>query len=357
MYQHDGARVAPTGGSLPAAHGQCGCIDVHTHVVPHDFPRYVGSRADAPWPSMVAAQACHRHVMVSGKVYRTVSDHAWDTWRRIDDMDAADIAQQVLSPMPELLAYWLDGEDGAAMARYLNDTIASMVTSAPHRFVGLGAVPLQDVDRAVAELDHAVHQLGLAGVEIGGNVNGVPIGDARFRPFFEAAEQWGAALFVHPLRPAGLDRLVGPAALEQVLAFPGEIGLAAASMITGGTLARYPRLRIAFSHGGGSLPVLLARLQHAWDAFRPLRDMIGLAPRELARSMYYDDLLYDTTAIVSLIGLMGPAQVMVGSDYPFAIMDKDPVGRVATLNVRDEWIPLLRGGNARRWLGLESAEP
>jgi len=357
MYRHDGARPAATSNNNSATSEQCRCIDVHTHVVPYDFPNYVGGNHGAPWPSMAAANGCHRHVMVSGKVYRTVSEHAWDSWRRISDMDAANIAQQVLSPMPELLSYWLDASDGAAMARFLNDTVAVMVARAPGRFVGLGAVPLQDVDRAIVELDYAKHQLGLAGVEIGGNVNGTPIGDARFRPFFEAAERWGAAIFVHPLRPAGVERLVGPAALEQVLAFPGEIGLAAASMVTGGTLARHPRLRIAFSHGGGSLPVLLPRLQHTWEVFEPLRDVIEKAPRDLARSMYYDDLLYDDEAILRLVRIMGPTQVMVGSDYPFAIMDKDPTGRVDALDICADSMSLLRSGNARRWLGLEDTQP
>jgi len=293
--------------------------------------------------------------MVSGKVYRTVSHHAWEPQQRVKDMDASGIERQVLSPMPELLAYWMNPTDGAAMARYLNETTASMVAAAPDRLAGLGAVPLQDVDRAIAELDFLMHELGLSGVEIGGNINGVPIGDVRFRPFFEAAERWGAAIFVHPLRPVGLERLVGPAGLEQVLAFPGEIGLAAASMITGGTLVRHPRLRIAFSHGGGSLPILLFRLQHAWETIAPLRDAIEVSPSEVARTMYYDDLLYRADAITSLIQTMGPTQVMVGSDYPFAIMDRDPAGRIAELNIQPEWVPLLRGHNARRWLGMGEA--
>ena len=95
-------------------------------------------------------------------------------------------------------------------------------------------------------------------------MNGVSIGDARFEPFFAAAEQAGAAIFVHALRPAGQDRIVGAFA-EQALCFPGDIALAAASMITGGIAARHPKLRIAFSHGGGALSILLPRLVHAWQ--------------------------------------------------------------------------------------------
>jgi aminocarboxymuconate-semialdehyde decarboxylase len=279
----------------------CGAIDVHTHVVPEDFPPYLGARLGVRWPSMAPAQPCHRHVLLDGTVYRTVSHQCWDTTVREADLRQQGLSHQVLSPMPELLSYWLDGEDAATLCRYLNEQIARMVQRSPARFSGLGAVPLQDVDRAIAELDRALHELGLAGIEIGSNVDGVPIGDPHFLPFFQAAERWGAAVFVHALRPAGLDRLVGPPILEQTLAFPGEVGLAAASMITGGTLAKCPRLRLAFSHGGGTLAQLLPRLEHAWTSFPALQALIGGSPTAAAKTLYFDDLVYDAVAIRHLL--------------------------------------------------------
>jgi aminocarboxymuconate-semialdehyde decarboxylase len=333
----------------------CGCVDVHTHIVPERFPKYVGRQADARWPTMAAAKPCHQHVMLDGKIYRTVSHQTWDTGVRLQDMQATGITRQVLSPMPELLSYWLDADDGVAMCRFLNETIAQMVSAAPDRFSGLGAVPLQDVDRAVVELERAVRDFGLAGVEIGSNINGTPIGDARLRPFFEAAERLGAAVFVHPLRPAGLDRVVGPPIYEQAVAFPGEIGLAAISMITGGTMLACPGLRIAFSHGAGSLQVQAPRLQQAWEKVPAIGEAIKEAPRETVRRMFYDDLLYDATAIEALVRLAGPTQVMIGTDYPFTIMDQDPVGRIASLGLDEAVRDALRGGNAQRWLGLPNA--
>src|SRR6185369_3670035 len=201
-------------------------IDIHTHVVPENFPAYAGKGRDVAWPTMAAAHACHRHVMISGKVYRTVADGSWSVPRRIEAMGGMRVARQALSPMPELLSYWL---------------------------------PLQDVDSAIRELDFVLKNLKFSGVEIASHVNGVSIGDARFEPFFAAAEQAGAAIFVHALRPAGQDRIVGAFA-EQAVCFPGDIALAAASMITGGIAARHPKLRIAFSHGGGALSMLLPRL-------------------------------------------------------------------------------------------------
>ena len=330
----------------------CGCVDIHTHVVPHDFPRYLGRHAGARWPSMADARPCHRHVMLDGKVYRTVSHQAWDTQVRLADMERTQVERQVLSPMPELLSYWLEGEDGAAMCRFLNETIAGMVQAQPGRFSGLAAVPLQDPDRAIEELRHAVGELKLAGVEIGTNVNGTPIGDPRFRPFFEACASLGAAVFVHPLRPAGMDRLVGPPALEQVGAFPGEVGLSALSMLTGGTLAALPDLRIAFSHGGGSLQVLVPRLQQAWEVLPAVKETMAEAPREAVRRLFFDDLLYDAGAIEALVRLAGPTQVMAGTDYPFSIMDREPAARLASLSLDEAMLQALRRDNALRWLGL-----
>ena len=327
-------------------------IDVHTHVVPESFPAYLGVHVNAPWPSMAPAQACHRHVMVSGAVYRTVSHQCWDCRVRLADMDDKRIGRQVLSPMPELLSYWMEPQDGVQMCRYLNEVIATMVAKAPQRFFGLGAVPLQDVAAAIRELDVAVHEMGLSGVEIGGNVNGKVIGEPSFIPFFEAAAQWGAAVFVHPLRPSGMERLVGPAALEQVLAFPGETGLAAASLITGGTLDRIPGLRIAFSHGGGTLSLLLPRLRHAWNTLPPVRNAVVADPIRMARRMYFDDLVYDAATIHRLIEVFGSSQILVGSDYPFSIMDGDPAQRLESLNLPDQTLAMLRSGNARRWLAL-----
>src|SRR5438477_6990054 len=189
-----------------------------------------------------------------------------------------------------------------------------MVEQAPQRFIGLGAVPLQDTDAAVAELDFVLKKLKLAGVEIASHVNGTSIGDARFEPFFAAAEKMGAAIFVHALRPAGQDRIVG-AFPEQAVCFPGDIGLACASMITGGIGARHPKLRIAFSHGGGVMSILLARLVHAWNMFPKAKESLSESPAVTAKRFYYDQLVFEPRAVQFVIGTFGACQIIVGSAY------------------------------------------
>jgi aminocarboxymuconate-semialdehyde decarboxylase len=326
------------------------CIDVHTHVVPERFPAYAGKNRDIPWPSMAEAHACHKHVMISGKVYRTVSDGCWSLPRRIEDMAAMRVTRQAISPMPELLSYWLPLDDAQSMIRYLNDTIAGMVDAAPQRFVGLGAVPLQDVDAAIRELEYC-KRLQFAGVEIASHVNGTSIGDPRFEPFFAACEQMGAAVFVHALRPAGQERIVGPF-VEQAVCFPGDIGLACASMITGGIGARHPKLRIAFSHGGGVMSILLPRLTHAWNVFPKAKEALPEAPAVTARRFYYDQLVFDPSAVRFVMQTFGDTQILIGTDYPFAMGDFHPMKTLELADVHGETLVALSSGNAKRFLGL-----
>ena len=122
-------------------------------------------------------------------------------------------------------------------------------------------------------------KLKFSGVEIASHVNGVSIGDARFEPFFAEAERLGAAIFVHALRPAGQDRIVGAFA-EQAVCFPGDVALACASMITGGIASRHPKLRIAFSHGGGTMAILMPRLVHAWNVFPKAKESLAGVARD-----------------------------------------------------------------------------
>ena len=198
----------------------------------------------------------------------------------------------------------------------------------------------------------ALGTLGFAGVEIGSNINGVPIGDMRFDPFFEACEALDLAVFVHALRPTGMDRLVGPAPLQQVLAYPTDVGLAAASALTSNLILRRPRLRIAFSHGGGTLAMLLPRLEQAVSVFPALRETVQISPTEQARSFYFDTLVFDTPTLQHLVALFGDTQLMIGTDYPFNFHEPQPVQRIAQAGFDAGVTQQLVQTNGLRFLGL-----
>jgi aminocarboxymuconate-semialdehyde decarboxylase len=332
----------------------CTCgIDIHAHFIPHDFPRYLGSALPADWPSMAPAHACHRHVMIAGKVYRTVSEKAWSPSRRIADMEHMGLSHQALSPMPELLSYWMAPAAAAQLLRYVNDQLAAAAALSGGRLVGMGAVPLQDMDLALAELDYLTEQLGFRAIEIGSNINGRPPGAPEFAPFFAACEDKGVAVFVHALKPAGTERLVGPSNLLQALGYPSEVGLAAASVLTSNLIERHPGLRIAFSHGGGTLAMLLPRLEQARKVFPALAETMPVSPSEQARRLSYDTLVFDSPTLNLLLQRFGPDALMIGTDYPFAFHDPRPVASIEAAVADPSTRAKLVTGNAARFLGLD----
>jgi aminocarboxymuconate-semialdehyde decarboxylase len=334
-------------------------IDIHTHIVPAGFPAYAGKHATEfggkQWPQMAAAHDCHhKSVMIDGKNFRTVTDECWDIGRRREAMAQMGIARQVLSPMPELLSYWLPLEDALPLTRHVNDSIAAMVARAPDKFIGLGGVPMQDPDVAARELEKLMRD-GFKGVELGSNINGAPLGDPKFDGFFATAEELGAAVFVHALHPAGKERIIGPPGLMAYIGFPLETAYCIASLMTGGTLTRHPHLRLAFSHGGGAFASILPRLTHGWTINPNFAERIGISPYEHARRLYYDTLVYDAPTLRNLIDLFGMRQLCIGTDFPFDIHEHHPVEAVAALKLSDGEVKLLHHDNAMRFLGDTAA--
>ncbi|MGH7348362.1 MAG: amidohydrolase family protein, partial [Candidatus Rokuibacteriota bacterium] len=180
-------------------------VDMHAHIIPENFPP-AGPRPSAwSWPSLDHFEPGRARVMIGGENYRTVHDGNWNVERRLSDMKRQRVDVEVISPMPELCAYWFTPADALDLCRYTNDVIVRMCAAAPGRFIGLGIVPLQDPDMAAKELTH-IKSLGFPGVELGSNVNGKSLGMAEFQGFFQEAERLGVAVFVHALRPTMMER-------------------------------------------------------------------------------------------------------------------------------------------------------
>ncbi|PWA11960.1 amidohydrolase [Pueribacillus theae] len=326
-------------------------IDLHTHVIPSKFPKMQKRKGDSRWPQIEKAEEGFSNIVISGKVFRTVTDHCWNPLLRIQDMDKEDVQQQVLSVMPELMSYWAEPEDAVIFCRYLNESISKMVEAYPDRFIGLGTVPLQNPELAAKELELIKKEYRLTGVQIGTHVRGNPIGDPAFHVFFEEAEKLGLAIFVHPLHPLGEERIIGPPVLKNFVGFPSEIAFSVASVITGLVLEHFPNLRICFSHGGGGFGLVLLRLIQGWKTRKELREELPQSPQLYAEKLFFDTLVYDKRVFRYVKEIFSVNNLIVGSDYPFSIRESPPgkvVSDMSDLSI-DEF-ELLRTRNAQRFL-------
>ncbi len=296
-------------------------IDAHTHMVPRHIPRQ--PERDKLWPYVDAVGPDEAAVMIDGREFRRIDSRSWDPARRICDMERENVHAQVLSPMPELLSHWLAADDAEYLADIVNESIAEMCAAAPDRFHGLGMIAAQAPERAQMALGK-IAALGLSGIEIGTHVNGVPLGDPRLWPIYEACEAMNLAIFVHALRPCGMERMGGPKEVALIASFPLEIAMAAVSLLASGVLARFPRLRIMLSHGGGALPAILGRIEMSRGHIPSIAEALPGGAWELARRFWYDTNVYDAETLAFLASRMGRDRLVVGSDYPFLIRQPHP---------------------------------
>lgn len=322
-------------------------IDIHTHVLPGALPDlgpgFVRIEPEAPGRARMT---------IDGKLFRRIESNCWDAGVRIAECDRDGVDVQVLSAIPVMFSYWAEPSRGLELARRLNDHVAGVQEARPERFVGLGTVPMQDSGLAIGELTRCMRELGLAGVEIGSNVNGANLDSPELFPFFEAAQELGAAVFVHPWEMVGRERM-SRYWLPWLVGMPAETSLAICSLIFGGVLERLPNLRIAFAHGGGAFPGTFGRIAHGFEA-RP--DLVAadnaVPPAEYLRRIYVDSLVHDPLALRYLVDRMGAERIALGSDYPFPLGEAHPGELIAASGFSDATRARLLHGTALEWLGL-----
>lgn len=322
-------------------------VDIHCHLNIAAAETWVRSQiADPPNPLAFMSPAS---MAVNGRLFAEIGPKLNGVDIRIGDMDRLGIDVQAISPSPGQYYYFAPPEVGREAARIVNDGIAQAVASHPDRLVGMGTVPLQDPQMAIAEMRRCVTQLGLRGIEISTNVDGRELSDPRLRPFFAAAEDLGVLLFMHPLGFTHGQRLADHY-LDNIIGNPLESTIALSHLIFGGVLEDHPGLKLCVAHGGGYLPGYWGRMDHAWRARDDCRQHIGRAPSSYLRQIWLDTLVFDQDELDALVRTHGAARLCLGSDYPFDMAEPDPVGFHARLD--DDARARILGLNAAELLGL-----
>jgi len=297
-------------------------------------------------------RSCGACMMKGDNIFRVVEENCYKPVARISDMDQTNVDKQVLSTIPVLFNYWAKANDGLETARFFNDHIAETSANDPDRFIGIGTVPLQNVDLSIREMERCVSDLKMPGLEIGTNVNGKNLGEKEFFPFFEAAEKLNCSLFIHPWEMMGEEQ-TKKYWLPWLVGMPAETTRAICSLIFGGVMERFPNLRIAFAHGGGSFPYTLGRIEHGFDV-RP--DLVAIdnkkSPRQYVGKFWVDSLVHEEHAFNFLLAIIGADKICVGSDYPFPLGEHRPGEMIERMQLEKNLQEKLFEKNALSWLGI-----
>jgi aminocarboxymuconate-semialdehyde decarboxylase len=336
------------GGAVLRRSGSSKVVDIHCHLGspaadalmrPHLKPEHnLLARFSSPASDRTNAEAFGR----MGRKLNTVDE-------RLADMDRMGVDIQVVSPSPGQYFYWAEPELGRQAAQLVNNSIAEACAQHPDRLKPLGTVPLQNAEMAVAELRRCMGELGMRGVEISSNIDGREISMPELEPFYAAAEEMGALIFLHPLGFTHADRM-SEHYFNNIIGNPLESALAVGHLIFDGVLDRHPGLKICVAHGGGYLPTYSGRMDHAFRARADARQHITREPSTYLRQLWFDSLVFDKDHLGWLIDKFGADRILLGTDYPFDMSEGDPVGFTAALpdGVREK----VRGANALDLLGL-----
>lgn len=320
-------------------------FDVHAHVI---VPEITG---DESWQPRVRREDDGAQVVeMGGKQIRAAVSEFVDIDGILAAQDEAGVDRVLLCPWVPLLYYDAEPDEGLARARIQNEALARLAGEHPERVSALGALPLQDPELAARELRELMADGMLRGVELAASVRGVFLGDDRFEPFWEAAEETGALVFIHPTTRGFDSPAFQDYYLWNTVANPLETATTAAHMVVAGVMERHPDLRVLLAHGGGALLAVRGRMRHA-HGFQPqAKARLRESPEDSIRRFYFDTLTHDESLLRTLIDYVGYEHVLLGSDYPFDMGDARHVDTVRALRLDPDVEAAILAGNAERLL-------
>ena len=330
-------------------------IDMHTHILPKMMPNWTEKFGYGKFIHLESNADGSANMMQGGNFFRRIVENCWDESLRIKEYEQFNTQVQVVCTIPVMFSYWANPKDCAELSRFLNDHIAELVQHYPKHYIGLGTIPMQDPDEAIKELER-IKSLGLVGIQIGSNINDKNLSEDEFFPIFEACSRLGLAVMIHPWQMMGFDSMK-KYWLPWLVGMPAETSRAACSMIFGGVLERLPKLRVCFSHAGGSFLPTLGRIEHGFNC-RP--DLVAIDnqvnPREYVGKFWVDSITHDIDALKYILNMQGSKRVCLGSDYPFPLGDLEIGKFIEDMNLPKKTKEDIFCNSALEWLNLNKKD-
>jgi aminocarboxymuconate-semialdehyde decarboxylase len=327
-------------------------VDMHAHVAVPGVEEIVAPHLKSATDPLVQASTDETQALMA-KQAADIRSRISTTDERFGAMDEMGVDMQLICPAPPQIYYNVPVEAGVQAARALNDGIAEYVGKHKDRLVALGGAPMQDGEEAAKELERGMKQLGFKGVEILTNVNGKELSDPEFAPFWKKAEELDALVLIHPTgftQPQRFARFY----FNNVIGNPLDTTMALHYLIFDGVFERHPKLRVLAVHGGGFLGAYSGRIDHAWGARSDAHGNLPNPPTTyLRRNVYFDTVVFTALQLEALVKTFGADHVIMGTDYPYDMLEHDPIGHIASVETFDESTrAALAGGTAKKLLGI-----
>lgn len=322
---------------------------MHTHILPEKLPNFAEKFGYGDFIHLVHEREGFANMMKGGVFFREIAKNCWDPEVRIREYELFRTSVQVVCTIPVMFSYWAKPEHCLDLSMFLNDHLAGIADDYPEHYIALGTVPMQDTELAINEL-RRLKELGFPGVQIGSNINGQNLSEARFFPFFEACQELDIAVFVHPWEMMG-ESDMKKYWLPWLVGMPAETARAACSLIFGGVLERLPRLRVCFAHAGGSLVPTIGRIEHGFNC-RP--DLVAIdnpvTPRHYLNKIWYDSATHDPQLLRYILEVVGDDRVCLGTDYPFPLGDLEIGAFIEKMELPADTVERIFYKNTIAWL-------
>ncbi len=327
-------------------------IDMHTHIIPETLPRWADKFGYDGFIDLKHHRPHYANMMQGGKFFREINENCWDAEVRIKEYTKFNTQVQVICTIPVLFSYWAKPKDCLEISQFLNDNIIETVNKHPKNYIGLATLPMHDADLAVKELERC-KEIGMKGIQIGSNINNLNLNEKQFYPVYQACEELGMAIMVHPWNMMGkpdIERYW----LPWLVSMPAETSRAACSMIFGGIFEKFPELRVCFSHAGGSFLPTIGRIEHGFNC-RP--DLVAIDnnknPREYIGKFWVDSITHDPLLLEYILKMQGSKRVCLGSDYPFPLGDLEIGKYIEDMNLAPDVVADIFCNAAAEWLDID----
>ena len=326
-------------------------FDMHSHFIPQEFVDAI-AKPGSVWQAKLVKKEGQPWILHDQGYGYPLAPGFHDTAARLADMARTKLDMAAVSASPTIFYYYADAKLALEVAKMTNNGIFGLTREYPDKFVGMGTLPMQDVDLAIKELRRCVQDLGFRSIQIGSNVQGVQFDDPSYLRFFKECEALEVFVFFHPYY-VGTKEMFTKYYLTNLYGNPLDTAMCVASLIFGGVLENCPKLKVGFTHGGGFFPYQLGRLKHGYEVRNEPKVNGVKSPEKYVHQLYFDTIVFLDKQLRFLIDMAGADHVMLGTDYAFDMAEFAPVDFVRGAGLTASQLKTVLTENACRIFGVK----